>query len=304
MKSQGQALVAGPTNVSRRRLLVAGIVGLFAVLVAVVVIGRGDAPSVREQRADQDPGPIHIHALGVNPRDDALFVASHTGLYRIGRGENRARRVSDQRQDTMGFTVAAPDRFLGSGHPDLRDGLPPRLGLIQSRDGGKRWTPISLLGKADFHVLRAHGPQIVAYDASSGRIFVSRDRGKRWRAHRFEGPLVDLVIAPGQPRILLATSPAQLLLSRDRGRSWGSLVDTSGLLAWPKRDRLYLLAPDGQLWLSPDRGRRWRRLGEIGGHPAAFVTHADAGMYAALHDGIIKRSTDGGRSWQLLARPG
>jgi photosystem II stability/assembly factor-like uncharacterized protein len=158
--------------------------------------------------------------------------------------------------------------------------------------------------KADFHVLRARGPQIVAYDASKGRIFVSRDRGQHWRAHRFEGPLVDLVIAPGQPQILLATSPAQLLLSRDGGRSWGSIVETSGLLAWPKPEQLYLLAPDGRLWFSPHRGRRWRALGEIGGRPAASATYTNERMYAALHDGTIKRSTDGGRSWRLLARPG
>jgi hypothetical protein len=283
-------------------LLTAGALGLAAVAVAVVMVSR-DWQVGRDQGAIHDPGPIHIHALGINPRDDALFVASHTGLYRIGRGENVARRVSDRRQDTMGFTVVAADRFLGSGHPDLRDELPPRLGLIQSRDGGKKWTPMSLLGKADFHVLRTRGPQVVAYDASSGRVFVSRDRGKHWRAHRFGGPLVDLVIAPNQPRMLLATSPAQLLLSRDGGRSWGSIVETSGLLAWPKPRQLYLLAPDGQLWLSPDRGRRWRRLGEVGGRPAAFVAYADGHMYAAIHEGIIKRSTDGGRSWRLLARP-
>jgi hypothetical protein len=285
-------------------LLIAVTVGLTAVLVTAVLATRDDAPVARDQRPVQDPGPVHIHALAVNPRDDALFVASHTGLYRIGRGENVARRVSVRRQDTMGFTVAAADRFLGSGHPDRRDGLPPRLGLIQSRDGGKRWRSISLLGKADFHVLRARGTEVVAYDASRGRVLVSRDRGEHWRAHRFEGPLVDLVIAPGQPRILLATSPAQLLLSRDRGRSWGSLVETSGLLAWPKRRQLYLLAPDGRLWLSPDRGRRWRALGEIGGRPSAFVAYPDGRMYAALDEGIIKRSTDSGQSWRLLARPG
>jgi hypothetical protein len=285
-------------------LLIVGTAGLTAVLVAAIAASRNDAPIAQDERAAEDPGPVHIHALGVNPDDDALFVASHTGLYRIGRGEKAARRVSDRRQDTMGFTVVAADRFLGSGHPDLRDELPARLGLIQSRDGGKNWTPISLLGKADFHVLRARGRQVVAYDASRGRILVSRDRGNHWRAHRFEGPLVDLVIAPGRAQTLLATASAQLLLSRDGGRSWGSLVETSGLLAWPTPARLYLLASDGRLWLSPDRGRRWRALGEIGGRPTAFAAYAGGRFYAALHEGIIKQSTDGGRSWRLLARPG
>jgi photosystem II stability/assembly factor-like uncharacterized protein len=116
--------------------------------------------------------------------------------------------------------------------------------------------------------------------------------------------LVDLVIAPARLRTLMATAPAQLLLSRDGGRSWGSVSETTGLLAWPKPRRLYLLASDGRLWLSPDVGRRWRALGEIGGRPAAFAAYGDGRIYAALHSGGIKESNDGGRSWQLLARAG
>ncbi len=285
----------------RASTLVLLLIATGVVLVALVstLVARPDGAHV-----SGEPGPGHVHALGVNPLDDALFVASHTGLYRVGRGERAARRVSDRHQDTMGFTVVGPDRFLGSGHPDLRDNLPPRLGLIESRDGGKDWTPVSLLGDADFHVLRARGEQIVGYDASSGHVLTSRDGGKHWRRHRFEGPLVDLVIAPAPLRSLLATAPAQLLLSCDGGRSWGSVSETTGLLAWPKPRRLYLLASDGRLWLSLDVGRRWRALGEIGGRPAALAAYGDGRIYAALHSGTIKQSTDGGRSWRLLARAG
>src|SRR5215212_8097797 len=79
-------------------IFVAAGVVLVALVVAFVVGRDGGQGSA-------DPGPRHVHALGVNPRDDALFLASHTGLYRIGRGETSARRVSDRYQDTMGFTV-------------------------------------------------------------------------------------------------------------------------------------------------------------------------------------------------------
>ncbi|MGH2838494.1 MAG: F510_1955 family glycosylhydrolase, partial [Thermoleophilaceae bacterium] len=65
----------------------------------------------------EDPGPIHVHGLGVNPADGALFIATHTGLYRAPDGELAAERVGDRYQDTMGFTVTGPDSFLGSGHP-------------------------------------------------------------------------------------------------------------------------------------------------------------------------------------------
>jgi hypothetical protein len=43
----------------------------------------------------------------------------------------------------------------------LRDDLPPLLGLIESRDAGETWKPISLLGKVDFHALRVRGELLV-----------------------------------------------------------------------------------------------------------------------------------------------
>jgi hypothetical protein len=53
---------------------------------------------------------------------------------------------------------------------------------------------------------------------------------------------------------------------------------------------------------SDDGGRTWTATGPIGGQPAAFEAEAD-GLYVALHDGTVKRSTDGGRSWAIRSRP-
>jgi hypothetical protein len=67
----------------------------------------------------EDPGPVHVHGLG--SADGALYIATHAGLWRLEEGEAKAERIGESYQDTMGFTVLAPDRFLGSGHPDLAD---------------------------------------------------------------------------------------------------------------------------------------------------------------------------------------
>ena len=80
----------------------------------------------------------------------------------------------------MGFTVTGPDRFLGSGHPDGREGLPPFLGLIRSTDAGRTWERVSLLGKRDFHVLEAAGERIYGF----GSGFESRGRAARERRRR------------------------------------------------------------------------------------------------------------------------
>jgi hypothetical protein len=254
-----------------------------------------------DQRSTVEPGPRHVHALGVNPTDGSLFIATHTGLFRLDGAAERAERVGDGRQDTMGFTVAGPDHFLGSGHPHLGDDLPPLLGLIESRDAGKTWTPISLLGEVDFHALRVRGQRIVGYDATSGRVMVSDDGGESWRSHEPPEPLVDLVLDPASADRILAAGESRLFLSPDSGRTWMQREQGTGLLAWPRRDRLYLLDGGGRIWLSVDRGSRWRRRGEIGGRAAALLAVEAERLYAATHAGAISHSIDGGRSWTTRA---
>ncbi|HWI09063.1 MAG TPA: sialidase family protein, partial [Solirubrobacteraceae bacterium] len=175
---------------------------------ALTLIGCGGQP-VDAPRVTSDAGPVHVHGLGVNPADGALFVAAHTGLFRAPRGQLRARRVGDRFQDTMGFAVVGPDRFLGSGHPDLRERLPPFLGLIESRDAGRTWRALSLQGSVDFHVLEARGSRVYGYgsdfESRGERFLASRDGGRTWRRIEPPGPLLSLAIAPGNPDELIAS---------------------------------------------------------------------------------------------------
>src|SRR5687767_1130402 len=48
---------------------------------------------VRETATSSDAGPVHVHGLGINPADRALFIATHTGLFRVGEGVSEAKRV-------------------------------------------------------------------------------------------------------------------------------------------------------------------------------------------------------------------
>jgi hypothetical protein len=86
-------------------------------------------------------------------RDHVPIRQEGERIFRAAKEQRRAVRVADRYQDTMRFTVAGPDRFLGSGHPDFQKDpdLPPLLGLIKSEDAGQTWEPVSMLGEADFH---------------------------------------------------------------------------------------------------------------------------------------------------------
>lgn len=276
-----------------------------ALLTVLALAGCGGGEEAAFEGApleQQDPGPVHVHGLGIDPADGALFIATHTGLFRTPPGSTRAQRVGGLYQDTMGFAVAGPGRFIGSGHPDLRENLPPLLGLIESRDAGKTWKSISLLGEADFHVLRSAGRFVYGFDSSNERLLVSGDRGRTWAERHAPEPLRDLVLLPGDPETAIAAG-AVLYRTTDAGRSFTAIGGEGGYLAWPREDRLFQLMGDGLVRVSGDRGETWRPLGSTGGEPAAFLAVSATELYAALHDGTIKISRDAGRTWSIRSQP-
>lgn len=312
-KARQQATPAKPEPRFPRRplyLAMAGVIGLVAAGGLIWSSSRENAEETFTGVPFADPGPIHVHGLGVNPADGALFIATHTGLFRVGADSRKAVRVADRRQDTMGFSIVAANRFLGSGHPDLNEaqekGLPPLLGLIESTDAGSTWNSVSLLGEADFHVLRSVGERVYGYDATNARLLTSPDRGVTWENIVPPGPVVDLAVDPADPRRLAVTAAGELeqglYTSRDSGESWTREADLVGLLAWPSSGRLYAFDGAGQVFASASGGRRLELRGEIGGEPAALLAVRDE-LFVALHDGTIKRSADGGAAWTIRSSP-
>ncbi|MDQ3729191.1 MAG: exo-alpha-sialidase [Actinomycetota bacterium] len=294
------------------------MVGLPLVWLAIAGVGCGEtgqSEGLPSELAPNDPGPIHVHGLGVNPADGALFIATHTGLFRAPEGVSESERVADRYQDTMGFTIVGPDRFLGSGHPDGTEDLPPFLGLISSADAGETWDPISLQGEVDFHVLESSGDLVYGYGSDfktrEQQLLVSADGGETWNKRplpeKASEPLTEesvlaMAIDPEDPSTVVASGQEALWLSTDQGRRWTFLSADTGLLAWAEARSLFLVARDGEVRSSEDGGRTWSVQGSIGGEPAALEVH-DNTLYAALHDGTIRQSTDGGANWTVRSAP-
>jgi hypothetical protein len=280
---------------------------LASVMLILGLSACGESGSPGESDSASDPGPVHVHGLGLNPADDALFIATHTGLFRAPEGEDEAKRVVDTFQDTMGFTVTGPNEFLGSGHPDLQQNLPPYLGLIRSRDAGKSWEPVSLEGDADFHVLEAAGERIYGFGSDfqsrQQQFLASDDGGDSWDALEPPDTLISLAINPRDPDELVASGQDALYASANAGQSWESIPGEPGLLSWPDDGDLYLLSAAGRLSAAEEAGAGWDQRGEVGGEPAAFEAGDPQRLFAALHDGAIVESEDGGATWTQRTSP-
>lgn len=275
---------------------VATLTALAALALSLAACGNDD------ESVDSSSSAVggHIHGLGINPSDGALFVATHNGLFRSEEGSEGAERVGSSNQDTMGFSITGPQEFLGSGHPGQGEGGPPSLGLIRSTDAGQTWEEISLAGEADFHVLRSQGDRVYGFNGVNAQLMVSANGGESWQTRQPPAPMFDLAVDPDDPDRVLAATEQGLALSENGADSWKPFAAKIGLLAWPTSERVYLIDAGGAV-LSGDPSGNFQQVGEIGGQPVAFAAAGEKELYAALADGSVLESRDGGSSWEPQA---
>jgi hypothetical protein len=299
---------------------VVGVV-LFAIsgLVAFLALGRGDrgdettspAPAPAQLRVPWlDPegqSPV-VGALDVNPADDALWLSTNTGMFRLPRGARRPERVTGRLTTSQGsgtiseelvIQFRGPDSLYASGHPPEGSDLPPLLGLIESDDGGRTWSPRAELGVADFHAIQLAGRVLVAGRYGEPKINVSRDGGKTFATRAPPLPVTDLEVDPDNPRRWVATTRSGLFTSANEGGSWRERDPTANsYLTWPRGDALYRADPEGRVRLSRDGGATWEDRGSVGAQPQALAADGVQRLYAVLLDGAIRESQDGGATWR------
>lgn len=270
-------------------------VGLL--LVSALLIAGCSAPEEQSQPSGDERAIGHIHGLGVDPADGTLYVATHYGLFHVDESGEPS-RVADRWQDTMAFTVAGPGHFLGSGHPDPREDLPPHLGLIESTDAGESWQPLALQGEADFHILEQVGEDLYAYDATSGSLLVTTDKTSFQPVAQL--PLISIAADASESGRLLGTTNEGQLVQIDPAT--GAATDLPGptlvyLDRTPDGD-VVALDPTGKVQVSDGAGSSWTERGSIGGQPAALSITAEE-WYAATEDRVFI-SRDEGASWSRI----
>ena len=285
----------------RNRMTWVAAVAAVALLVvaaarAAAAWGARGAGTPASSTAGDGEAFSHIHGLGVNPSDGALYVATHHGVFRLT--DSGAARVGEGRQDTMGFTVIGPNEFLASGHPAPGEDGPRHLGLMHSDDAGRSWRVLSLGGDADFHLLRVSGGVVFGVDSITGALMATVDR-TNWQT-RSRIDVYDLAVDPDQPDILLAVTEQGVSRSSDGGHTWTPNGGPDVILLHWSPSGLLAVAADGKLLRSTDSGVSWTPTGgRAPAAPAALTVHGDV-VYLATRDGRVLRSGDAGVTWQPM----
>lgn len=284
----------------RARLRALAVMLVLTAGVVTFALSRGNDRRGLAAFDGEDPGAIHVHGLGVAPGDDSLYAATHSGVFRIDQAGD-ATRIANRYQDTMGFTVLGREHFLASGHPDMREKLPPRLGLIESRDGGQSWTSRSLSGQADLHDIASSQGTVYAVDSSSGALMVTRDM-KRWDT-RPQPDVQDVAVSPEDANRVVALTSRGTLRSGDGARTFSAVSPAPPiiLVGWGGAG-LFGATAQGDLWSSADGGATWVERGSAPGEPVSILV-SEREVIVALADARIISSNDGGATWRDRYKP-
>lgn len=170
----------------------------------------------------------HIHNMVVD--GEQVFIGSHEGLYQqVENGEWT--RVSKE-FDVMAL-AEVDGKLLASGHPGRGFDLPEPIGLVSSQDSGKTWSPTSLTGEVDFHLLEASGETVIGVAANYGVLVKSSDSGVTWTTLNIPA-LTDLAIDPNDEESVWLSTEEGLQQSNNGGETFrlAATAVTPILLDW------------------------------------------------------------------------
>jgi photosystem II stability/assembly factor-like uncharacterized protein len=275
----------------------------------------------------------HVRALAVHPQEPRLlYLGCELGLFRSTDGADSWERVESPLNGLQIWSI-----LLRPSDPDviLAGTCPSRLFL--SADAGRTWTepqvtleqhcPRIMNTRVTCLVPDPQEPQTIWAGVEIDGVRRSRDGGRTWQALG-EGlssrDIHALAVVPGNGRAkrLLAATNNDVNLSTDDGRTWQPL-EVGRTLPWSYcralaqpvgRPEVVLLGngtgPPGHAGIvarSADAGATWRPARMPGLANSTLwnfaVNAADPELiYASSVSGEVYRSTDGGASWDRLAR--
>lgn len=239
-----------------------------------------------------EPGEIQIRALAVSPQNPhQLLAGSEVGIYRSedkGATWELLESPMDGRQIwSIAIHPTDPNIIFAGTKPPA---------VFRSQDGGKSWEQLSV---AIARQCLAGAPKVtnIVFDPDDPRtlwmgveidgVFRSRDGGDTWThlpalgSDPINQDIHGLTISVGRSRKILATTPNGIWTSTDEGESWS-------LHEFPR-------------FYERDRISYCRGVALKADDPEViFVGNGD---FIPGKTGAIRRSTDGGKTWEAVPLP-
>jgi photosystem II stability/assembly factor-like uncharacterized protein len=275
----------------------------------------------------------HVRALAVHPTDpQTLYLGSEQGLFRSADGAGHWARVESPLNGLQIWSI-----LLHPRNPDLilAGTCPARL--FRSADGGRSWAePEVAMVRECPRIMHTRVTALAADPADPATLWAgveidglyrSRDAGVTWSTAGqglSSRDIHALAVIPARdgPRRLLASTNNDLNLSTDDGDSWQPLrlgrslpfAYYRGMAQKCGRPEVILLGngdgppgTTGVIARSADGGAGWQPAkmpARANSTIWNFAVHtADPELvYAASVSGEVYCSTDGGLSWDKLAR--
>ena len=291
---------------TKKRLAYA-MIATVAVMVAVgIVTNRSNSTS--ETTVSALAETTHFHGIAVDPNDPSrLYLATHHGFFVVA-PDGTAVRVSETRDDFMGFSPhpADPTVLYASGHPATGG----NLGFIISTDGGKSWSKRAdgVGGPVDFHQMDVSKADPNTIYGVYGGLQVSRDGGHTWEP---VGPapdgLIDLAASARDVNTLFAATKSGLYVSKDGGQSWqvAYLYKRPATMVQTAADgAVYAFVFGTGLLRTTKPSLNWSLINN--GFGEGYILHLAVdptdknNLYAVADTGSILASKNGGQIWTVL----
>ena len=231
------------------------------------------------------PGESQIRALAVDPKNsNVVYAGADNGIYRSeDSGMNWAKL--DSPMDGLKIWAIA----INPSDPNtIFAGTSPPF-LFRTRDGGKSWEKLSAaiaqecaigLPRITALVVDPVDSDTVLAGVEIDGVYRSRDGGDTWsQVQGITNPDIHgMAFSLGEQKTVLVSTPREIFASKDDGETFQSLM-TSSSLPMPYC-RWVAVKPD-----NPE---------------VLFVANGDAAVGST---GTIRRSTDGGQSWEERPLP-
>ncbi len=286
------------------------VIGLFMVTGPVELHAAGAGLDVLKWRSIGPHRGGRVVAVTGHPvkRDVFYFGGTGSGVWKTEDGGDTWKNCSDGffKTGSVGaITVSAADPtvvYVGMGEACLRGNISHGDGVYKSVDGGKTWRHMGLADTRHIPRIRVHPRNSdIVYVAALGHafgpnkergVFRSMDGGKTWKNILFRSEnagAVDLVLGPGNPRVLYAA------FWEVRRYPWG--FEGGG--------------PGSAIYKSSDGGDTWKDISKSPGLPRGIMGRIGLSISEAQPERVwaiieaeksgVFRSEDGGDNWKLVS---